>query len=1012
MELYRSHVLVCAGAGCVSSGCKAVEDALVAEVKKLGLEKEVRIVETGCMGPCDLGPVIVVYPEGVFYKKVKPQDAVEIANEHLLKGRLVEHLTYKLPGTDESIPSYADIAFFKQQNRIALRNCGLIDPLNIEEAIARDAYAALGKVLTKMTAAEVIETVKRSGLRGRGGGGFPTGTKWDFAAKAKGSPKYVVCNADEGDPGAFMDRSVMEGDPHSVIEAMAIGGYAIGANQGYVYIRAEYPLAVERLTHAIKQARQYGLLGKSIFGSGFDFDLDIRVGAGAFVCGEETALLTSIEGRRGEPRPRPPFPANAGLFGRPTVINNVETWACISPIILKGADWFAAIGTEKSKGTKVFALAGKIVNTGLVEVPMGTALGEIIFDIGGGIPNHKKFKAAQTGGPSGGCIPTEYLNTPVDYDTLTALGTIMGSGGLIIMDEDTCMVDLAKFFLEFVQDESCGKCTPCRIGTKRMLEILQRITRGEGREGDIELLIELSNEIKSSALCGLGQTAPNPVLSTIRYFRHEYEQHIREKKCAASVCAMLFNSPCQNTCPANVDVPVYIDHIRNKRFAQAYQTVKDENPFPAICGRVCNHPCESKCRRAQIDQALAIRALKRFAGDWALKNNGHLPAGKGGLKKDDKVAVVGSGPAGLTAAYYLARKGYPVTVFEALPVAGGMMAVGIPEYRLPKKMLRAEIESVERMGVEIKTGVRVGQDITLDGLKKKGYKAIFLAVGAHKSQRLEIPGEDLMGVIHATDFLRRVNLGEDPKLKGKKVAIVGGGNAAIDSARVALRLGASAVKVVYRRRRDEMPALREEIEDAEHEGVEFLFLAAPKSVAGKNGKAIGLECLQMKLGEFDRSGRRRPVAVEGSEFIVEADVVIPAVSQAPEVEALNNGTKLNPNRDGTLAVDGNLATPVPGLFAGGDCVTGPDTVIGAVAAGKKAAAAIDKYLGGDGDVVDLQTVVRELSAEIVEEERPRAEMPVVPVKDRCKGFAEVELGFDEKAAVSEASRCLRCDVKE
>ncbi|HEY3314577.1 MAG TPA: NADH-quinone oxidoreductase subunit NuoF [Bacillota bacterium] len=1011
MDLYRSHVLVCAGAGCVSSNCKAVEEALVAEVHKLGLDKEVRIVETGCMGPCDLGPVMVVYPEGVFYKKLKPEDAVEIANEHLLKGRLVEHLTYKLPGTDEAVPSYADIDFFNKQYRIALRNCGQIDPLNVEEAIGRDAYAALGKALTKMTPADVIDTIKKSGLRGRGGGGFPTGTKWDFCAKAKGSPKYVVCNADEGDPGAFMDRSVMEGDPHSVIEAMAIGGYAIGANQGYVYIRAEYPLAVERLTHAIKQAREYGLLGKNIFGTGFDFDLDIRVGAGAFVCGEETALLTSIEGRRGEPRPRPPFPANEGLFRRPTVINNVETWACVSPIILKGADWFAAIGTEKSKGTKVFALAGKIVNTGLVEVPMGTPLGEIIFDIGGGIPNNKKFKAAQTGGPSGGCIPTEYLNTRVDYDTLTALGTIMGSGGLIIMDEDTCMVDLAKYFLEFVQDESCGKCTPCRIGTKRMLEILQRITRGQGKEGDIELLIEMSNEIKNSALCGLGQTAPNPVLSTIRYFRHEYEQHIKEHKCAASVCAMLFKSPCQNTCPANVDVPVYLDHIRNKRFGEAYLTVKEENPFPAICGRVCNHPCESKCRRAQIDEPLAIRSLKRFAGDWALQNNGHKPV-KVEAKKGDKVAVIGSGPAGLSAAYYLAVKGYPVTVFEALPVAGGMMAVGIPEYRLPKKLLKSEIETIEKAGVEIKTGVRVGKEITLEGLRKKGYKAIFLAVGAHKSQRLDIPGEDLAGVFHATDFLRQVNLGEDVKMKGKKVAVIGGGNAAIDSARVALRLGAAAVKVVYRRRRDEMPALREEVDDAEHEGIEFLFLAAPKSVLGKDGRVIGLECLRMKLGEFDRSGRRRPMAVEGSEFVIDADVVIPAVSQAPEIEALNNGQKLEINRDGTVAVDGKMATKLPGVFAGGDCVTGPDTVIGAIAAGKTVASAIDKYLDGDGNVVPTSVVVRKISGEIVEDERPRSKMPCVGAKDRCKSFAEVELGFDEKAAVLEASRCLRCDVKE
>ncbi|WP_027355347.1 NADH-quinone oxidoreductase subunit NuoF [Desulfofundulus thermocisternus] len=539
MELYRAHVLVCAGAGCISSGCQAVKSALVESIDRLGLKREVKVVETGCMGPCDLGPVIVVYPEGVFYRQLKPADAVEIAEEHLLKGRVVERLLYKAPEDGKAAVTSDQIDFFKKQTRIALRNTGIINPESVEEYIARDGYRALGKVLTSMTPEEVIECIKKSGLRGRGGAGFPTGLKWEFSAKAPGKPRYVVCNADEGDPGAFMDRSILEGDPHSVLEAMAICGYAIGARQGYVYVRAEYPLAVQRLSLAIEKAREYGLLGENIFGTGFSFNVEIRVGAGAFVCGEETALLASIEGRRGEPRPRPPFPAQEGLWGKPTVINNVETWANIPPIILNGPEWFASIGTEKSKGTKVFALAGKVNNTGLVEVPMGTTLREIIFDIGGGIPGGKQFKAAQIGGPSGGCIPARYLDVPVDYESLTRLGAIMGSGGLIIMDEDTCMVDLARFFLEFVQDESCGKCSPCRIGTKRMLEIVERITRGEGREGDIELLEELGQSIKSSALCGLGQTAPNPVLSTIRHFRDEYEAHIYHKKCPAGVCRAL-----------------------------------------------------------------------------------------------------------------------------------------------------------------------------------------------------------------------------------------------------------------------------------------------------------------------------------------------------------------------------------------------------------------------------------------------------------------------------------------
>ncbi len=539
--MIRSHVLICAGSGCTSSKSLFVKEALEKELVRHKLDNEIKVVQTGCFGLCALGPIMIIYPEGTFYSMVTVEDVPEIVEEHLLKGRVVSRLTYKDPAKEvENIPtSLSDTTFFKKQKRIALRNCGVINPENIDEYIAMDGYTALGKVLTEMTPAEVIQTIKDSGLRGRGGGGFPTGMKWQFAANNEADQKYVVCNADEGDPGAFMDRSILEGDPHAVLEAMAIAGYAIGANEGYIYVRAEYPIAIHRLQIAIDQARAYNLLGKNIFNTGFDFDIHLRFGAGAFVCGEETALLTSIEGNRGEPRPRPPFPAVKGLFGKPTIINNVETYANIPQIINKGPEWFSSTGTEKSKGTKVFALGGKITHTGLVEIPMGTTLREIVYEIGGGIPGGKKFKAAQTGGPSGGCIPASLIDTSVDYDSLTVIGSMMGSGGLIIMDEDNCMVDIAKFFLRFTVDESCGKCVPCRLGTRRMLEILDRITEGKGEEGDIEKLEELGQSIRATALCGLGQTAPNPVLSTIRYFRDEYEAHIKEKRCPAHVCKAL-----------------------------------------------------------------------------------------------------------------------------------------------------------------------------------------------------------------------------------------------------------------------------------------------------------------------------------------------------------------------------------------------------------------------------------------------------------------------------------------
>lgn len=1006
----RRDILVCFGGGCISSGAERVRDALRREITVDGLDERHRVVEVGCVGLCGLGPVVIIRPEGTFYRQVTPEDAHRIVEEDLVAGRIVEDLLVRVAETEEVARTIKEIPFLSRQVRVVSRNMGLINPMSIEEYIARDGYAALARVLTEMAPEDVVEEVRRSGLRGRGGAGFPTGAKWAFTLKAQGEEKFVVCNADEGDPGAFMDRSVLEGDPHSVVEGMAIGGYAVGARQGYVYVRAEYPLAIERLREAIEQARGLGLLGEGLLGTSFDFDLEIRIGAGAFVCGEETALIASIEGRRGMPRPRPPFPAQKGLWGKPTLVNNVETYANISPIILEGGKAFAKLGTERSKGTKVFALTGDIHLTGLVEVPMGMPLGEIIYDIGGGIQDGRALKATQIGGPSGGCIPRAHLNVPVDYESLEELDAIMGSGGLVVMDEHTCMVNLTRFFMEFLVDESCGKCVPCRVGTTQLLDILTKITEGQGEEGDIEWLVELGRMVKATSLCGLGQTAPNALLSTIRFFREEYEAHIKRKECPAGVCPELVLAPCEHACPAHVDVPGYVALIGEGRFAEALALHRQRNPFPGVCGRVCTHPCEEVCRRRDTDEAIAIRQLKRFMADYELAHP-PAPAASPPIPTKDRVAIVGSGPAGLTAAYFLAPLGYSVTVFEAHSEPGGAL-LSIPDYRLPKDIVRQEIALIRDRGVEIRTHTRLGVDFSIDDLFERGYKAVFLAVGTHSAHGLGIAGEDLDGVIQGLPFVWDVNLAQAGDLMGKKVAIIGGGNVAVDAARSAVRLGAEATYIVYRRRREDMPAEESEVREAEREGVHIHYLLGPVEICG-NGGVEQLRCARMALGEFDSSGRRRPIPSK-EEVMLEVDVVIVAVGQWPDLSFLRDG-QIEVDRRGRIEVDpDSLMTRWEGVFAGGDVVTGPATVVEAITAGQKAAMSIYRYLGGSGIIwpEEREVVRTSYDEEAYAGVRKREVPSELPPVERSGNFNEVEQGFVKEQAVEEAKRCLHCDRRD
>ncbi len=1000
----KKTITICGGTGCTAFGSPGVREAFEREVEKRDLADEIAVKATGCHGFCEKGPVVVIQPSKVFYPSVQVEDVPRIVEKTVLKDEIIEELLYVDPATRQKIVYDHEVPFYAKQRRLVFRLNGILDPIDLDDYIAHDGYLAMVKALSEMSSEQVIDEVREAGLRGRGGAGFLTGVKWGFCRRAAGEEKYLICNADEGDPGAFMDRSVLEGTPHAVIEGMIIAAYAIGASRGIIYVRAEYPLAVRNARIALQQCRDAGLLGKNILGSGFDLDIDVREGAGAFVCGEETALIASLEGQRGMPRPRPPFPAQEGYRGKPTNINNVETLANVPLIILHGKDWYSSIGTERSKGTKIFALAGKVNNTGLVEVPMGSTLRQIVFDIGGGIPKNRRFKAAQMGGPSGGCVPMRFLDLAIDYESVKEIGAIMGSGGLIIMDENTCVVDIARFFLEFVQKESCGKCVPCRVGTRHMLDILNRICAGEGREGDIERLEELGRAVKAASLCGLGQTAPNPVLSTIKYFREEYEEHIRQKRCRASVCEALVESPCSHACPAGVNVPQYLGLIAENRLEEAVNVIRRRNPFISVCGRVCDAPCERRCRRTDVDEPLAIRSLKRYAADNVANISLPLLSPAKGAKE---VAIVGSGPAGLSCAYFLALLGRCPVVFEALPIPGGMLAVGIPEYRLPKNKLKEDIEFILSHGVELRTGERIENVKALLG---QGYKAVFVASGAHTGRPLGIEGEELAAVVDSLLFLRQRALGLEIAC-GRQVAVIGGGNAAIDAARSALRLGAARVSILYRRSREEMPAYEDEIQAALEEGVELHELVAPKRILGKKGKVSGIEMIRMRLGDADESGRRRPVAIEGSEFIVDCGMVIPAIGQRPSLEAADGAVALNP-RGGIEADPVTGKTSAAGIFAGGDCISGGATVIEAIGAGQKAAVAIDRFLGGSGLLpANVGSSLRRPSEEEIEKIVPRVQEPVLSLADRESSFAEVVCGLTPGAACQEASRCLRCDLE-
>lgn len=1020
-------ISVGAGTCGIGMGAEDVYEALVHAVKARRVKIQVNRV--GCFGFCAEEPLVNCYIPGqplVILRRVTPKDAEGIV-DGLVRGMtplrkalckieewdfFTSRITY---GTGlGSVPAWHEVPFFKGQKKIVLREAGLIDPGDIEEYIAVGGYSALHKALTAMTPDAVLEEVRKSKLRGRGGAGFPTAIKWEMMKKVETDRKYIICNADEGDPGAYMNRNEIESDPHALIEGMALGAYVMGASEGIMYVRAEYPLAVERFRKAVADARERGLLGTNIFGTGFSFDLSYVEGAGAFVCGEETALIASIEGRAGRPIPRPPYPAQKGLWGKPTNINNVETWFNVPVIVTVGGDEFAKFGTPTSTGTKVFSLVGKVKNTGLVELPLGTPLATIVYQMGEGTGNKKKIRAVQTGGPSGGCVPVEHFNTPVDYESLTKLGTIMGSGGMVVMDQDNCMVDVARYFVEVTYAESCGRCTPCREGLAQALAILNKITRGEASMDDLDTLERLAYVIRDASLCGLGQTSSNPVLSTLRYFRDEYEKHILQKRCKAGVCENLFMALCENSCPLHMNIPGYLQLLKEERIEEAFELTLRDNPLPGTVGRICYFHCMMRCRRDMLDEPVSQGEIHRYLADTMYKMGKERevyqrlireklsPTGK-------NIAIVGAGPAGLTAAFFLVRLGHNVTVYDSHARAGGILQYGIPAYRLPKEGLNKELELFRKLGVRFVFNTRIGPDIPLKTLQKQN-DIIFIAVGAQKDVELDIPGRQLKGVLQGYEFLEEFAMGKKLPI-GRKVVVVGAGNVAIDAARSCLRMGAD-VTVVYRRDRDEMPANEHEIKDAMDENIRFLFMSAPHRIIGDlKGRVTGLEVRKMRFDGLDTSGRKKPVDT-GETAIVECSSVILAIGETVDFPA-GQEIGLELRKNGSIkAHQPQYMTNIPKVYAGGDAVTGPATVSEAMGIARMAAEAIDFQLMKEKRFHHLFRDFKYRNEVVAEPGvAPKVEPRKLPVKERIASFHEVLGGYSGEQALQEAVRCLRCDVK-
>jgi len=1001
--------------------------------------KAARVRRVGCFGFCAAEPVVMTWRPGkpvLFFTDVDAPKASRLMNgladdasydkiAKLAEARIEEwdFRTSKLEfGRGyEHLPTWKELNFFKDQEKIVLRDAGMIDPECIEEYIAIGGYRSLVRAFTSMPPEAIIEEVKTSGLRGRGGAGFPTWKKWSLMRQSlidNPGEGYIICNADEGDPGAYMNRNEIESDPHMLLEGMILGAYAMGATRGIVYVRAEYPLAVYRLTKAIEAAREYGLLGKNILGTKFSFDIDMVTGAGAFVCGEETALISSIEGHAGRPRPRPPFPVQRGLYGRPPSINNDETCCNIPVIIARGGKWLSGFGTPTSTGTKVFSFVGKVRNTGLVELPLGSTLDSVIYGICGGMGPKKKIKAVQCGGPSGGCVPASLFKTPIDYEHLAELGAIMGSGGMVVMDQDNCMVDVARYFTGFVVSESCGKCTPCREGTSQMLHILQKVSEGEATEGDLDTLQDLALTVKDSSLCGLGQTSANPVLTTLRYFRDEYIQHIKGKRCPAGICENLFIALCESSCPLHMNIPGYLELLKENRIEDAFELTLREHPLPGTIGRICHCHCRMRCRRAMLDEPVSQGEIHRYLADTMYKmgreKQKYTKLIKEKLPSSGKrVAIIGAGPGGLTAASYLVRLGHEVTIYEASGEAGGVLRWGIPSYRLPKDVLKKEISFIEKLGVRFVYNTRISEPEQWQRLADSS-DAIIVAAGAASELTLGVPGEDAQGVYKAYDFLNA--LARKEKIRtGGEVVVIGGGNSAIDAARSALRLG-STVTVVYRRSKIDMPANEEELKGALEEGIDLICMASPVEIVTKqkDGKRIAkaVRIQRMKAGPVDSSGRPTPIPTDKFEDI-SCSTVILAIGEKVEIAGIDS-IGVETLKNGRIKVEPfSLVTSNSKVYAIGDAALGPATAAEAMGQAKTVAESVDQALSGKKrfDLLFRRFDYKmEVPLNISKEKMTRAAM--LPVNARKNNFMEINLGYTGEQARIEANRCLRCDVRD